>query len=140
MAIMIITILIMSIMHTVNPPIKIFIYTSNHLHQIHRNEAHLEHQFQELMPFAPQKNYQIKRLTTFNMFLSPLMDIQNGLCYKFSTRLKQIFQLLHQLRINNLTHTHTHTHTHTQTHTHICLSSHTKEYKVNTRENILNVK
>ena len=38
------------------------------------------------------------------------------------------------------THTHTYTHTHTQTHTHICLSSHTKEYKVNTRENILNVK
>ena len=29
----------------------------------------------------------------------------------FSTRLKEIFQLLHQLRINNLTHTHTHTHT-----------------------------
>ena len=38
------------------------------------------------------------------------MDIQKGLCYKFSTRLKEIFLLLHQLRINNLTHTHTHTH------------------------------
>ena len=44
------------------------------------------------------------------MFLSPSKVIQNGLCYKFSTRLKQIFHLLHQLRINNLTHTHTHAH------------------------------
>ena len=41
------------------------------------------------------------------MFLSPLMDIQNGLCYKFSTRLKWIFQVLnYQLRLNTLTHTH----------------------------------
>ena len=46
------------------------------------------------------------------MFLSPLMGIQNWFCYKFSTRLKQIFQLLNRLRINNLTHTHTHIHTH----------------------------
>ena len=89
------------------------------------------------MPSAPQKQLLDKWLTTLNMFLS--------------TRWKYIFPLLlHQLRINTLTHTHTHTYTHTPTHTHthththtntrICLIPHTKVYKVNTRWKMLKVK
>ena len=29
--------------YNVNPPIAIFIYTGNHSHQVHGNQAHLEH-------------------------------------------------------------------------------------------------
>ena len=34
---------VLRLLYTVNPPITIYIYTGNHLHQMHGNEAHLEH-------------------------------------------------------------------------------------------------